>query len=183
MGQSGVLLIRTEMISIFSAYLPEAELWDLLPVCVSSLSLLGNGVSSATKRPWLRRAAVLLLLCLRRRLNIVCVERLCSTSYRPEERTLNVTPKTLLFYPRDLRVLEIGPPFRREKFSAFQCRRLTNRAEHLLLLSVRRIQSQNQSYFTTGGLPPISSSWRRAPWDSRPEFFFLNWTPALIVLI
>jgi hypothetical protein len=24
-------------------------------------------------------------------------------------------------------------------------------------------QSQSQSYFTTGGLPPISSSWRRAP--------------------
>jgi hypothetical protein len=24
-------------------------------------------------------------------------------------------------------------------------------------------QSQNQSYFTTGGLPPISSSWRQAP--------------------
>jgi hypothetical protein len=37
------------------------------------------------------------------------------------------------------------------------------------------------SYFTTGGLPPISSSWRRAPWNSRPEFF-LNWTPAVIVL-
>jgi hypothetical protein len=24
-------------------------------------------------------------------------------------------------------------------------------------------QSQSQSYFTTGGLPPISSSWRQAP--------------------
>jgi hypothetical protein len=33
-------------------------------------------------------------------------------------------------------------------------------------------QSQSQSYFTTGGLPPISSSWRQAPWDSRPAFFF-----------
>jgi hypothetical protein len=32
-------------------------------------------------------------------------------------------------------------------------------------------QSQSQSYFTTGGLPPISSSWRQAPWDSRPDFF------------
>jgi hypothetical protein len=30
---------------------------------------------------------------------------------------------------------------------------------------------QSQSYFTTGGLPPISSSWRQATWDSRPEFF------------
>jgi hypothetical protein len=32
--------------------------------------------------------------------------------------------------------------------------------------------SQRQSYFTTGGLPPIISSWRRAPWDSRPDFVF-----------
>jgi hypothetical protein len=37
---------------------------------------------------------------------------------------------------------------------------------HLWLFS-----SQSQSYFTTGGLPPIRSSWRRAPWDSRPDFF------------
>jgi hypothetical protein len=27
-------------------------------------------------------------------------------------------------------------------------------------------QSQSQSYFTTGGLPSISSSWRQAPWDA-----------------
>jgi hypothetical protein len=33
-------------------------------------------------------------------------------------------------------------------------------------------QSQSKSYFTTGGLPPISSSWRQAPWDPRSEFFF-----------
>jgi hypothetical protein len=32
-------------------------------------------------------------------------------------------------------------------------------------------QSQSQSYFTTGGLRPISSSWRQAPWDSWPETF------------
>jgi hypothetical protein len=29
-----------------------------------------------------------------------------------------------------------------------------------------------KTYFTTGGSPPISSSLRRAAWDSRPEFFF-----------
>jgi hypothetical protein len=29
-----------------------------------------------------------------------------------------------------------------------------------------------QSYFTTGGLPIINSSWREAPWDSRPELYF-----------
>jgi hypothetical protein len=32
--------------------------------------------------------------------------------------------------------------------------------------------SQSQSYFTTGGLPPISSSWRQAHWDSRPDIIF-----------
>jgi hypothetical protein len=31
---------------------------------------------------------------------------------------------------------------------------------------------QSQSYFTTGGLPLISSSWHQAPWDSPPEFVF-----------
>jgi hypothetical protein len=31
-------------------------------------------------------------------------------------------------------------------------------------------QSQSQSYFTTDGLQPISSSWRQAPWASRPAF-------------
>jgi hypothetical protein len=30
---------------------------------------------------------------------------------------------------------------------------------------------KSQSYFTTGGLPPNSSSWRQAPWDSRPVIF------------
>jgi hypothetical protein len=34
------------------------------------------------------------------------------------------------------------------------------------------IQSQSQSYFTTGDLPPISSSWRQAPWDPTTRFFF-----------
>jgi hypothetical protein len=28
------------------------------------------------------------------------------------------------------------------------------------------------SYFTTGGLSPISSSWRQVPRGSRPDFFF-----------
>jgi hypothetical protein len=35
-------------------------------------------------------------------------------------------------------------------------------------------QSHDQRYFTTGGLLPVSSSWRQAPWLSRPETFFLN---------
>jgi hypothetical protein len=36
------------------------------------------------------------------------------------------------------------------------------------------ISSQGQSHFKTGGLQPFSSSWRQAPWDSRPDFFQLN---------
>jgi hypothetical protein len=31
---------------------------------------------------------------------------------------------------------------------------------------------QSQTYFTTGGLARISSSWLQVPWDSWPEFFF-----------
>jgi hypothetical protein len=38
-------------------------------------------------------------------------------------------------------------------------------------------QSQSQSYFTTGGLPPISLSWRQAPWDSRPESRYIASAP------
>jgi hypothetical protein len=37
---------------------------------------------------------------------------------------------------------------------------------------LRQRQYQSQSYFTTGGLPPISSSWRQAPSGSRAENFF-----------
>jgi hypothetical protein len=44
-------------------------------------------------------------------------------------------------------------------------------------------QSQSQSYFTTDGLPPISASWRQAPWDSRQVILFSNWTLAVIVLM
>jgi hypothetical protein len=42
-------------------------------------------------------------------------------------------------------------------------------------------QSQNQSYFMTGDLPPISSAWCQAPWDSRPSISYFNWTLAVIV--
>jgi hypothetical protein len=32
--------------------------------------------------------------------------------------------------------------------------------------------AQSQSYFMTGGLLPIGSSWHQAPWGSPPSFFF-----------
>jgi hypothetical protein len=49
-------------------------------------------------------------------------------------------------------------------------------------LKGERLCCQNQSYFTTGGLPPISPSWSQAPWDPRPVFYF-KWTLAVIVLM
>jgi hypothetical protein len=36
------------------------------------------------------------------------------------------------------------------------------------------LQSQGQNYFTTGGLSPISSSWRQAPRDSRHSNFIFQ---------
>jgi hypothetical protein len=37
----------------------------------------------------------------------------------------------------------------------------------------KRILAQSQSYFTSGSYPPIGSSWRQAPSNSRPLLFFL----------
>jgi hypothetical protein len=39
---------------------------------------------------------------------------------------------------------------------------------------------KSKSKFMTAGLPPVSSSWRQAPWESQPEIFFFNWTLAVI---
>jgi hypothetical protein len=46
-------------------------------------------------------------------------------------------------------------------------------------------QSQSQCYFTTSGLPPISWSWRQAPWDPRRDIFFFlfNWAFMVVVLL
>jgi hypothetical protein len=49
-------------------------------------------------------------------------------------------------------------------------------------ISETRLTCQSQSYFTTSSLPQISSSWRQAPWDSRPVISFSNRTLAVIVL-
>jgi hypothetical protein len=63
---------------------------------------------------------------------------------------------------------------------------LTNQLLHDISLNRTTLQSQSQSqsqsYFTAGGLPPISSSWRQVPWDPRPNIFF-SWTPVLIDLM
>jgi hypothetical protein len=52
---------------------------------------------------------------------------------------------------------------------------ITSSLHHLtinwLSWSQSQSQSQRHSYFTTGGLQPISSSWCQATWDSWPETF------------
>jgi hypothetical protein len=45
------------------------------------------------------------------------------------------------------------------------------------------IYIQSHRYFTAGGLPPISLSWRQAPWAPRPYISFPNWTLALTLLM
>jgi hypothetical protein len=59
------------------------------------------------------------------------------------------------------------------KRSFFLCDEWRRIVAHTLNCLKRRLfgecsfnQSQSQSYFTTGALPPISSSWRQAPWNS-----------------
>jgi hypothetical protein len=44
-------------------------------------------------------------------------------------------------------------------------------------------RGSSQRYFTIGGLLPISSSWRQAPWDPWPEISFSNWILAIITLM
>jgi hypothetical protein len=39
------------------------------------------------------------------------------------------------------------------------------------------VVKESQSYFITGGLPPISSSWRQAPGGSRREIFYFQLNP------
>jgi hypothetical protein len=66
-------------------------------------------------------------------------------------------------------VLGFGPPWNPWPYvlplSKFTCFEMGS-------LSLTLTQSQSQSYFTTGGLPPISSSWRQVPWDLRPDILF-----------
>jgi hypothetical protein len=56
---------------------------------------------------------------------------------------------------------------------------LKSRIEFLSTVNYQlNCQCWSQSYFTTGGLPPISSSWRQAPLDSRRAIFLFDWTLA-----
>jgi amino acid permease len=39
------------------------------------------------------------------------------------------------------------------------------------LILKKSLKSEREIYFTTGGIPPISSSWRQAPWDHDQYLF------------
>jgi hypothetical protein len=54
--------------------------------------------------------------------------------------------------------------------------------DYTKIFCINSLLSWSQNYFTTGSLPPSSSSWRQAPWDQRPVVFFSNRTLAVIVL-
>jgi hypothetical protein len=56
-------------------------------------------------------------------------------------------------------------------FCQSQCY-ITTDGQSASLFWYKASMCQSQSYFTTDGLPPISSSWHRAPCESRPDFFF-----------
>jgi hypothetical protein len=88
-----------------------------------------------------------------------------------------------LYLPRN-RVTHLQPQALGSLFVAFTTRRVTVAifepacTRGTLIISS---QSQSQNYFTTGGLSPISSSWRQGPSGSWPDFF--NWTLAIIVFM
>jgi hypothetical protein len=59
-------------------------------------------------------------------------------------------------------------------YGSQQCLLLTSLPAFSQLTHGRNyLASESQSYFTTGGLLPINSSWRQTPWGSRPKLFFL----------
>jgi hypothetical protein len=86
-----------------------------------------------------------------RRATVEVVSQSVSLGVEPH---LELTTSYLLLFD-SYSLVFLGLPLWREDGSVFQ----------IMLLS-------GQSYFTTDGLLPISSFWRRAPWDSRPEYIF-----------
>jgi hypothetical protein len=63
-----------------------------------------------------------------------------------------------------------------------KCSHWNTRLYHFSLRVCFQSQRQSQIYFTTDGLPAITSSWRQAAWDWRTLLFF-NWTLPVIVLM
>jgi hypothetical protein len=53
----------------------------------------------------------------------------------------------------------------------FFCESLRTNDERWMTYDWITNQSRSQSFFATGGLPSINSSWRQASWNPRPEIF------------
>jgi hypothetical protein len=95
----------------------------------------------------------------------------------------NLGPKTRFLLLSDCcGFVDVGRRLWREDGSVvYNCRWSSPAQSYLTPTNSSQSQRQSQNYFTTDGLPPISSPWRQAPWDPRPEIFS-NWTLAVIVL-
>jgi hypothetical protein len=80
-------------------------------------------------------------------------------------------------------LVDMGHPLWREDGSVICCGYthpcMSSIFKILLVALAAILLRQSQSYVTTGGLPPISSSWSQAPWDPRPVFFSTYVTSSL----
>jgi hypothetical protein len=99
--------------------------------------------------------------------------------------TLACYRNSFTFLPRHVRVSKWGLLFDEGGVGLSMCAlRLLHRSFRMSISTLSRhsghyglcayffldsAKAQNQSCFTTGGLPPISSSWRQTPWDSPPH--------------
>jgi hypothetical protein len=64
--------------------------------------------------------------------------------------------------------------FKQQQLTTTERQRSSNWLTHHITNWIRLSQCQSKSYFTTGGLQPISSSWRQTPWDSRYSNFIFQ---------
>jgi hypothetical protein len=79
-----------------------------------------------------------------------------------------------VYWQHLLQILVITINYKNSIFSRTLLPWLPRSLPILVLVLQLTSESESQSHFTTGGLPPISSSWSQAPCDPRPIFFQLN---------
>jgi hypothetical protein len=85
--------------------------------------------------------------------------------------------------PEHVSITSIERYLQTSAFQGFEVEDLSNNDQFLnnwnvlmriVSVLMKWIICQNQNYFTTGGLPPISSFWRKAPCDSRHSNFIFQ---------
>jgi hypothetical protein len=142
--------------------------WDSQPAFFFQLNTCSHSpsVTSSLMRGWVCHLQLLLALAI--------VVILSSESHGTHDHSLLLrfqVPPTWRARSLYLCPPRIGrPSYTSRHWGPFSSPPTTHRAQELRVKS----QSWSGSYFTTGGLPPISSSWRQAPWDPRPEIFLFQ---------